>query len=108
MNNLEYACKKLGYQGGTVHQLAKELGVDAMDLLTLPQDQVGSLIDKSKVAKHNEPIVTSLKDRVDVETLDPKIRNWLEELIYMDPRDSEKLFEEIINVLKLNTPEETL
>ena len=60
MNNLEYAIKKLGYQGGTIHQMSSELGVSASDLLTMPQDKLGELF-KVKV----EPVLTMFELKED-------------------------------------------
>ena len=59
MNNLEYAIKKLGYQGGTVHQIAKELDLDATDLLIMPQFELGAILDKREYLKKDVvPLLT--------------------------------------------------
>ena len=51
MNNLQFVIKKLGYQGGTVHQIAKELDLDATDLLIMPQYELGAILDKREYLK---------------------------------------------------------
>lgn len=54
MTNLALACKELGWQGGTIHQVAKELEIDAMELLVMPQDKLKEILESKEIDTEDE------------------------------------------------------
>lgn len=51
LTNTHALCFVLGWQGGTVHQVARELGVNTQDILTADYDRMGELCRKAQQVK---------------------------------------------------------
>lgn len=54
--NLQVLCFVLGYQGGTLHQIANELGIAASDILDADYDQMGELCRKAQKLRSDREV----------------------------------------------------
>ena len=61
----------MGYQGGTIHQMAKALGVNTDDILDADDERMGDLL---RLAQKHHVLREQLKDKV---TLDRAAYNYI-------------------------------